>query len=505
MLRNIRLILAAFFFVAVVVLFVDFSETTHETLNWVAKIQFLPALLAANFAIIAILVLATLIFGRLYCSIICPLGIMQDIVSAIAGRRKKNRFTYAPAKNVLRISALALFAVAMFCGLFSIASLIAPYSAFGRIASNFLAPLWAIGNNALASIAEIFDSYAFHHTEIVFTGIGVFGVSLITLMLLAYLSWKGGRDYCNTICPVGTVLGFFAKFSLFRPVIDLSKCNSCGLCARNCKAKCIDSKNHKIDYSRCVTCFDCLDKCKQSAISYTLRHPRKNEEATKEKSETCEKNLKFKSSNNRRGFFSTLVFLSSAAMAKAADEKTTDGGYAPIKKRKSPARKLKIVPAGAKSSANLSNKCTACQLCVSACPYNVLKPSTSLNNFMQPELSYENGYCDITCIECSKVCPTGAILPIEQSVKANTQIGKAVWVSERCIVNTDGETCDNCYRQCPTGAITMVEKKTKEENSLMIPAVDETRCIGCGACENLCPARPIAAIYVEGNSVHAEI
>ncbi len=504
MLRNIRIVLAALFFAATALLFADFTGATHESLGWVAKIQFLPALLATNFAIVAVLVLATLIFGRLYCSVICPLGIMQDIFSNIASRRKKNRFAYAPAKNVLRVSVLALFAITIAGGLFSIAALVAPYSAFGRIASNFLAPIWAAGNNVLAYVAEFFDSYAFHHTEIVFSGVGVFVVALVTLLLLAYLSWKGGRDYCNTICPVGTLLGFFAKFSLLKPVIDLSKCNSCGLCARNCKAKCINQKEHKIDYSRCVTCFDCLSKCRQSAISYTFKRPSKIEETSKEKS-VDDKKLNFSSAKNRRGFFATLALLSSSAIVKAADEKTTDGGYAPIKSRKSPARKLRIVPAGAKSSANLSNKCTACQLCVSACPHNVLKPSTSLTTFMQPELSYENGYCDITCVECSKVCPTGAILPIEKSVKANTQIGKVVWIAERCIVNTDNETCDNCFRQCPTGAIQMVAKNPKDPKSPMIPAVNETLCIGCGACENLCPARPIAAIYVDGNSVHTEI
>ncbi len=507
MLRTIRIILATFFFSAVTLLFIDFSGTSHPILDWVTKIQFLPALFAANFAIIALLILLTLLFGRIYCSIICPLGILQDVFSHIASRKKRNRFAYAKPRNRLRIIFLALFAIISALGLLSIASLIAPYSAYGRIASNFAAPIWASANNILATVSEFFNSYAFHHTEIVFRGIGVFVVSLITLLLVAFLAWKGGRDYCNTVCPVGTILGFFAKFSLFRPIIDTSKCNACGLCARNCKAKCIDPKTHEIDYSRCVTCFDCIGKCKQSAISFSCSRKTSKIEKTAPKASKEQNSAKLNATSNsaRRGFFATLVFALSGAVAKAGDSKTTDGGYAPIKKREKANRKLPIIPAGASCEKHLTEKCTACQLCVSACPSKIIKPSRSIEKFMQPEISYESGYCAIECVECSKVCPTAAIKPITPAEKSSTQIGRAIWVADRCIVNTDKVACDNCYRQCPTGAIQMVAKDPKDQKSPMIPIVNENRCIGCGACENLCPARPISAIYVEGNSVHTQI
>ena len=81
----------------------------------------------------------------------------------------------------------------------------------------------------------------------------------------------------------------------------------------------------------------------------------------------------------------------------------------------------------------------------------------------------------------------------------------AVWAEAKCVVNTDKLQCDNCFRQCPTGAIQMVAKNPKNPRSLKIPVIDQSRCIGCGACENLCPARPISAIRVEGNSVHKQI
>lgn len=173
-------------------------------------------------------------------------------------------------------------------------------------------------------------------------------------------------------------------------------------------------------------------------------------------------------------------------------------GLAPIRARRRPERAFKISPPGSGGIANIADKCTAC-------PSRVLVPSRSLSGFMQPEMTYENGYCRIEYVECSKVCPAGAILPIFPEEKASTQIGRAVWTASRCIVNTDGMQCDNCFRQCPTGAIQMVAKDPKDPKSLKIPTVDVARCIGCGACENLCPARPVAAICVEGNPSHNSI
>ena len=162
-------------------------------------------------------------------------------------------------------------------------------------------------------------------------------------------------------------------------------------------------------------------------------------------------------------------------------------------------------PPGSLSAKNLAQHCTACQLCVSVCPNQVLRPSSDLSNFMQPETSYERGYCRPECTKCSEVCPTGAIKPITKEEKASIQIGHAVWIAENCIVNTDGQKCGNCARHCPTGAIQMVPKDSSDKKSLQIPIVNTERCIGCGACENLCPSRPFSAIYVEGHEVHREI
>ena len=233
---KIRKILAGIFFVGITLLFLDFTGSIHAWLGWMAKIQFLPAVLALNFGVVIALILLTLLMGRIYCSVICPLGILQDIFGWLGKKVKKNRYTYSKPMNILRYVMLGVLVGALVAGVGSIAALLAPYSAFGRIASTFLAPVYQWGNNLLAKWAESVDSYDFYSVDVWLKGGITFVVALVTLTALFVLAFKNGRTYCNTICPVGTVLGFLSRFSYLKPVIDTSKCNGCGLCAKNCKA-----------------------------------------------------------------------------------------------------------------------------------------------------------------------------------------------------------------------------------------------------------------------------
>lgn len=491
-LRKIRTTLAVIFLIAITLLFLDFTGTIHVWLGWMAKIQFLPAILALNAGVIIGLVALTLVFGRIYCSVICPLGVMQDIFAWFGKKDKRNRYSYSPAKNILRYTMLGVVIVAFLLGIGSIVALFAPYSVYGRIAQNLLSPVWQFGNNLLADWAEKHDSYAFYTVDVWVRSGVTLAVAVITLVVLGVLAWRNGRTYCNTICLVGTVLGFLSKYSLFKPVIDTSKCNGCGLCARNCKAACINSKEHEIDYSRCVACMDCIGKCHQGAISYTIR--KKSRTSVKEQ----------QPDNSRRQFLTTTAVVAATTAIKA-QEKTVDGGLAVIADKKIPERATRIVPPGAKSLRNMAQHCTACQLCVSACPNSVLRPSTNLETLMQPESSYERGYCRPECTRCSEVCPAGAIVKITVADKSSIQIGHAVWVKENCVPLTDGVECGNCARHCPVGAIQMVPSDKDNPDSPKIPVVNDERCIGCGACENLCPARPFSAIYVEGHQVHRTV
>ncbi|MDE5710050.1 MAG: 4Fe-4S binding protein, partial [Bacteroides sp.] len=223
MLRKIRLAFATIFFVLITLLFLDFTGTLHGWFGWMAKIQFLPALLALNVGVILFLVLLTLVFGRVYCSVICPLGVFQDILAWLGRRPKKRRklpYSYSPAISWLRYGVLGVFVIALVAGAGSLAALLAPYSAYGRIAGNLFQPLWQWGNNLLASMAERADSYAFYETEVWLKSLPTFLIAVVTCVMLAILAGRNGRTYCNTICPVGTVLGFLSRYSLFRIVID---------------------------------------------------------------------------------------------------------------------------------------------------------------------------------------------------------------------------------------------------------------------------------------------
>ena len=475
-LKVARVILATLFFAAIIVLLTGVAaEWAPKYLGWTAKLQFLPAVLALSAGAFILVVILTVLFGRLYCSVICPLGVMQDCVSWLGRKQKKNRYSYSKPKNWLRYTVLVLFIADLVVGIGAIAALIEPYSIFGRIVNSIVSPKgWVVP-----------------------------AVAVVTFIVIFILAWLNGRTWCNTICPVGSILGLLSRFSLFKPVIDTAKCNGCKKCARNCKAACINPEAHSIDCSRCVVCFDCLGNCKQGAITYRLSFPVKKSAPAK----SADADL------SRRAFLAGSLLAVGTAAVKAEETKV-DGGLAEIIDKKIPERQTRITPPGSESARHMYQHCTACQLCVTNCPNNVLRPSTDLKHFMQPESSYEKGYCRPECTTCGDVCPVGAISPLTVEEKASTQVGHAVWVRDNCVVLTDEVTCGNCARHCPTGAIQMVpldgegpapRDRRQEDRRRKIPVIDEERCIGCGACENLCPARPFSAIYVEGHQVHKTI
>ena len=501
MLRTIRITLATVLFVCITWLFLDFTGTAYEWFSWMPKLQFLEAVLAVNIGVIVFLVILTLVCGRIYCSVICPLGIMQDIFGWLGKKKKKNRYTYSKEVKWLRYPVLVVFIIALLAGVGTIFQLLAPYSTFGRIATTLLQPLWKMGNNVLATLAERADSYAFYHVE---TGLPnadvVMTFAIVILIILIVLAWRNGRTYCNTICPVGTVLSFMSRFSFLKIRFNESKCKNCSMCSKNCKSACIDYKTHSVDYSRCVVCGNCVESCKFGALEYGFSRPSRQSSPSRDSRESSETSI----DESKRSFLVTTALLTTAAMAQQK-EKVMDGGLAEIEDKVAPERQTLLTPPGSYSMKNFAQHCTGCLLCVSECPNQVLRPSSDLLHLMMPTMSYELGYCRPECNRCSEVCPAGAIKPIKKEDKSSTQIGHAVWIKKNCVPLTDGVECGNCARHCPVGAIEMVPSDPDDEESPAVPAVNEARCIGCGACEYLCPARPFSAIYVEGHEVHKEV
>ena len=486
MLRKVRIGLACLFFVAITLLFLDFTGVLHLYLGWLAKVQLLPAVLSLNVAVVLFFVVVTLLVGRTYCSVICPFGVMQDIFIWMGGKWKKNRFHYTKGWPWLRVAVLVLFVLLMVLGLNGIAILIAPYSAYGRIATNLFQPIYMWLNNLFAYFAERADSYAFYSVDVWVKSGVTLAVAAVTFVLVGFVSFRWGRVWCNSVCPVGTVLGFLSRFALLKPRIDTSKCNGCGKCARNCKAQCINPVDHTIDASRCVACMDCLDNCSQHAIEFRKGKAAVVNDASVDAS--------------RRKFVVTTAAVG-AAMAVQAQEKKVDGGLAALIDKKVPERQVPLKPFGAQSLKNFSSRCTGCQLCVSECPQHVLRPSQKLATMLQPEMAFDRGYCKPGCTKCSEVCPAGAIKHIDAAAKSAISIGHAITVPQNCLL-AQGVECNACSRHCPAAALSVVSDSATGHNRI---AVNEARCIGCGACEYYCPVRPFSAIYVEGREVHTTV
>ena len=461
MAKKIRIAAATVFFICITLLLVGIAE---QWFGWMAKLQFLPACLALNVAVIVGILLLTLVVGRIYCSVICPMGVFQDIIIWIRRKTggKKFKYSYKKENKLVRYAIWLIFIACIIAGLQVIVALLAPYSAYGRIVNSIVAP-----HGWLVPV-----------------------IAALTLVFVVWLAWSSGREYCNTICPVGTTLGLVSRFALFRPVIDKSMCVDCHACERACKSHCIDVENRKVDTSRCVDCFDCIDHCKLGALKYRFAY-----------GEVARKPMHNAPDAGRRAFIAGSV-LAASSLTLGAQVRKLDGVLAAVLDKKAPKREQRITPPGSDGERSFYDHCTACQLCIANCPNEVLRPSTDLGHMMQPKMDFDRGFCRPECTTCSELCPAGAIKPISVEQKTFIHIGRAVVDLDLCLANSGDVSCRSCAAHCPMGAISMVRKIKGDVSSALIPTVIEDRCIGCGKCEFLCPSRPFSAIHVEGLKKH---
>ena len=489
-LKRARVILSLLFFILTISVFLDIYEKyTNETVREILFLQFTPSLMMflSTFAISAIgfliIIALTSFIGRIYCSSICPLGIMQDAFSWIAKKRSKRKFFFKKKKAypILRYSLLAISALGIILSFSTIITLLDPYSNFGRFMTYLIRPIVVVANNGLSMLLHKVDIYSISPAKLVGTPWFIFVFTLVTFIAIAYMSYKRGRLFCNTICPVGTFLGLFSKFSFLKIQFDENNCTKCGKCIGECKSECIDIKNFKIDHSRCVDCFNCLAVCDDSALNLSSKKTNKIEIGD----------------SGRRTAITTGIGLLLGQKVLADVKPKTDTSKLLVNEKDHP-----VSPPGSLSIKRFNDICTGCGLCVAACPTQVLQPALNqygFKGFMQAHMDYLSGYCNFDCCDCGEVCPTGAILPISIEEKQLTQLGKAVFVKENCVVYTDGTDCGACSEHCPTKAVDMVPY----EGNLLIPEVNQDICVGCGACEYPCPVdAPYKAIYVNGNAIH---
>lgn len=488
MLKKIRVTIAVIMFAAITFYFLDFVGILSPAFPNLARIQIVPALLSGSLVVLGLLLLLTFLLGRVYCSVICPLGILQDVVVWFARRiNRKKRYVFSREKKFLRYIVLGSVVVICLFGGTVVLSLLDPYSAFGRMTVNVFRPVYMGMNNIGATILNYFDNYTLYHTDVYVLSLFSLIAGCITFLVVAFLAYRYGRTYCNTICPVGTVLGIVSRCSLWRVRIDREACVSCGLCERKCKSSCIDSKNKIVDSSRCVTCYNCLTSCHKQAISYRPAW-KKTGGVTSSGTDA-----------GKRQFVAALAVTALAVLPRNAWAKRV----AAVEGNKTYKKQNPLSPPGAVSAAHLLEHCTACHLCVAKCPSRVLKPAFmeyGVGGMMQPMMDFEHGFCNFDCTVCSEVCPNGALLKLTKPEKHTLQVGRVVFVEENCIVHTQGTSCGACSEHCPTQAVSMQPYK----NGLTIPVVNPDICVGCGGCEYVCPVRPFRAIYIEGNPVHQQ-
>ncbi len=495
-LRILRIVISLIFILSISILFIDFrSIIPPDISNIILYLQFVPSLIkflnvfsiaAIGFLIIIIL---SALFGRVYCSTICPLGVLQDTISFIAKKiRKKKKYKYRKPGNILRYSLLALPVIGLIAGSIFILNLLDPYSNYGRIFSDLVRPLVIWMNNILSVLFDKINLDILYPVDYKYFRIATIAFPVAVLGFLLWISYYHGRLFCNTVCPVGTLLGLVSRLSLFKIKIDKTTCTLCGKCTVVCKAGCIHLKSEKVDFSRCVACYNCIDSCPENSINYKFDYRKKA--AVKEKS----------TDTSKREFITgsmlyILGFIGLSRIARAQRPSVTEKKLLPVIKENP------VSPPGSKSLHYFKMNCTACHLCVTSCPTDVLQPSFleyGFTGMMQPYMDYKTSFCNYECTICGEVCPTGAILPLAKEDKKLTQIGRVNFIIDNCVVYTENTACGSCSEHCPTQAVRMVPYI----GDLTIPEVHTLTCIGCGACEYACPVEPHKAIYVDGNAEH---
>lgn len=259
-LRTIRIILALLFLASSVAA-VLLGPAACPVTRIARGSQVLLCSLGASAGASLIWLLLTLMFGRIYCATVCPVGTFSDIFMRLRQvfPRFRRKFSYAHAKRV-RYHILLIYAICALASITAVTLILDPWNIFtdivGAASPQVAAAQWkAVGLAALA-------------------GMVAGAVIAVTLAVLAVLR---GREFCTTVCPLGTVFGMLSDYAIYHIEINPDKCTSCGLCEDECRASCIKTVSRYIDNSRCVRCFDCVARCPEGAIRF---QPNRNRPAT---------------------------------------------------------------------------------------------------------------------------------------------------------------------------------------------------------------------------------
>ena len=246
------------FLTASVLFFVAGAEKSPLFLRRAAHIHLTALMFSESAGVIAVWFVITLIWGRIYCSSVCPVGAITDFIEhahrSLSKHPKPRHYCNPPR---FRHHIFIVYIVCLALGLGAVPLLLEPWQIFSNIAvvfgSDHSARLWAqYGYGAFAGLTA----------------------GILSILLLVLYSLLRGHAFCNEVCPMGTAMSYVSRFSAFAIKIDPDKCTCCGKCEEICKANCIKTVERHVDNSRCVRCLDCLDICPEDALSFTINDKR---------------------------------------------------------------------------------------------------------------------------------------------------------------------------------------------------------------------------------------
>jgi MauM/NapG family ferredoxin protein len=439
--------------------------------------------LSALWSLSLIIIFISIALGRIFCGWICPFGTIHDITSKIIRKRKKSENGKFKWKYYILI-------ILLVCSLFALnlTGLLDPISLLIRSISVSLSPMLDFFTNFIADVlystkVEFIQTLTDHvfgfmkkfflnFNQQHFLNSGLILVVFIVLLLINYVS---NRFFCKNLCPLGALLGCFARFGFLKRNL-LESCNSCGKCLGNCKMTIKDEKAWV--RSECLVCLRCRDVCPSKSIEFTLDLPSKRDKGI---------------DLERRRVLTNSIYglLLVGGIRLKPDENMLIAD--------------KIRPPGSVDEPEFKRRCVKCGECMRVCLTNVLQPAfleTGLEGFWTPIMNYRYSYCEYNCTLCTQVCPSGAIEKLNKSEKIKRVIGLAYIDPARCIPYREANNCIVCEEFCPTSPKAIYFEKVQKIardgtlREVMQPKVDYSKCIGCGVCEFKCPVYGRKAIYV---------
>lgn len=456
----------------------------------------------------------TVVFGRVFCGWICPFGTIHHLTAWLfpsrygkGNRRVEANKTHPVRQRVKYYLLYATLAAALagsaigglldpICisvraiGLAAVPAAHYVTRAAGQAAaesgSAALAGAGDAAQSAVSSALLQHRPFYYHHAWLI-------GVLLVAVV---FMNRVIPRFWCRVLCPLGAFLGTFARFSLFGMEKDHAKCTDCNLCLVHCQGADSPQGGVKHRQDECHMCLNCEAACPEDVIKFRFLPGRRS-------------SVTVPDIGRRTAIASAAAGAALIPAARVAD--VIDTNYSP----------LVIRPPGAVEEKEFLERCIRCAECMKVCPNNALHPAffeAGVEGLWTPILIPRIGYCEPSCVLCGDVCPTGAIQKITEEQKLGIgqkpiSIGTAAYDQGRCLPWAMATPCVVCEEFCPTSPKAIwVEEVTVEKRepvpgpdgkppgrvhlTVQRPHVDPSLCIGCGACEKVCPVQDKPAVYV---------